>query len=487
MHLATFRVFIYQNDNAHKNLLCTQQTNSSMKDQSFISINPVDGSTIAHYKTHTADQTKRALSQSQKAYQQWSQSPMKERSALLLCIATAIRNELEACAQLATLEMGKPILQSRAELEKCAKTFEFYAQEGPAFLANETVKTDDRKSFVTYQPLGSVLAIMPWNFPYWQVFRAMAPILMSGNAMILKHASNVSGCALAIEKILKKATAPKGLFQTLLLPSDKIENLIAAPEIAAITFTGSTFAGRKVAAIAAQNLKKQVLELGGSDAYLVLEDADIDLAVDVCLEARLINSGQSCVAAKRFIVVKKVRKEFEQKMLEKIKRTTYGIPTDKSVTIGPMARIDLRNELHKQVKNSIKAGAKLLHGGVIPKGGGAFYPPTLLTNVKKGMTAYEEEMFGPVAVIIEAKDEKEAIKIANDSEYGLGSAIFSKDKKRAETIAQQLIQAGSCFVNAAVHSDPRLPFGGIKNSGYGRELSSFALREFVNIKTIVVA
>lgn len=478
--------FIYQIDNGHKNLLCIKKTNFSMKDQSFISINPVDGKVIATYNTATAEEVKLALKQSHKAYQKWSQTSMEERSALMLNIAAAIRKELESYAQLASLEMGKPILQSRSELEKCARTFEFYAKEGPGFLANEIVKTEDRKSFVSFQPLGTVLAIMPWNFPYWQVFRAMAPILMSGNAMLLKHASNVSGCALAIQSILKKAKAPAGLFQTLLLPSAHIEALIAAPEVSAITFTGSTNAGRKVAAIAAQNLKKQVLELGGSDAYVVLEDADIDLAVQVCLEARLINTGQSCVAAKRFIVVKKLRKEFEAKMIEKIKMATYGSPSDESVTIGPMARVDLRDELHKQVKRSIKSGAKLLHGGVLPKGAGAFYPPTLLSNVKKGMAAYEEELFGPVAVIIEAKDEKDAINIANDSEYGLGSAIFSKDRKRAEHIAQQLMQAGSCFINAAVHSDPRLPFGGIKNSGYGRELSAYALREFVNIKTIVV-
>lgn len=457
-----------------------------MKDQSFTSINPVNGKEIATYKISTPKQVSLSLAQAHKAYQQWSQTSMKERSALMLAIAKAIRSELESYAQLATLEMGKPIIQSRAELEKCARTFEFYAKEGPGFLANEIVKTEDRKSFVSYQPLGVVLAIMPWNFPYWQVFRAMAPILMSGNAMLLKHASNVSGCALAIDKILKNARAPKGLFKTLLLPSSEIEALIAAPEIAAITFTGSTAAGRKVAAAAAQNLKKQVLELGGSDAYVVLEDADIDHAVKTCLEARLINTGQSCVAAKRFIVVKKVRKAFEQKILESIRATSFGAPTDESVTVGPMARIDLRDELHQQVMKSIKSGATLLHGGTIPEGQGAFYPPTLLTNVKKGMTAYEEELFGPVAVIIEAKDEKDAINIANDSEYGLGSALFSKDRKRAEKIAEKLIQAGSCFINEAVHSDPRLPFGGIKHSGYGRELSSFALREFVNIKTIVV-
>lgn len=458
-----------------------------MKEKSFVSVNPVDGKEIATYPVSTGAQVQTALSRSQKAFLKWSSSDMKERSALLIRIAGVIRKDLDKYAALATLEMGKPIAQSRAELQKCARTFEFYAREGPAFLANEIVHTEERKSFVSFQPLGTVLAIMPWNFPYWQVFRAMAPILMSGNAMLLKHASNVSGCALAIEQILKKAKAPQGLFQTLLLPSAEVAGLIAAPEVAAVTFTGSTNAGRKVASVAALHLKKQVLELGGSDAYIVLEDADLDLAVKTCLEARLINGGQSCVAAKRFIVVRKLRKEFEARMLEQIRQTTYGVPTDESVTIGPMARADLRNELHKQVQKSIKAGARLLHGGVLPKGPGAFYPPTLLSGVTKGMPAYDEELFGPVAVIIEAKDEKDAIRIANDSEYGLGAAVFTKDRKRGARIAEFLVQAGSCFVNEAVHSDPRLPFGGIKNSGYGRELSAYALREFVNIKTVVVS
>lgn len=457
-----------------------------MNTSTFSSINPADGQLLRQYPTHSPKQIEQSVFIAHKAYQKWGQTSVKERTQLLIAIAKAIRQELEVYAQLATAEMGKPIAQSRAELEKCAKTMEFYASKGSKFLANEIVETEARKSYISYQPLGIILAVMPWNFPYWQVFRAMAPIILSGNALLLKHASNVSGCALAIEKIMKKAGAPKGLFQTLLLPSEEVATLIARPEIAAVTFTGSTIAGKKVASIAAQNLKKQVLELGGSDPYIVLEDADIDLAVKTCFEARFVNSGQSCVAAKRFIVAKSVRKEFESKMLQKVQNAMFGLPTDEQNLIGPMARKDLRDELHQQVLKSIAAGATLLCGGHIPEGKGAFYAPTLLTKVKKGMPAYDEELFGPVAVIIEAKDEKEAIKIANDSEFGLGSAIFSKNRKHAEMIAQQLIQSGSCFINAAVHSDPRLPFGGIKNSGYGRELSSFALREFVNIKTIVI-
>lgn len=480
-------MFIYQIHNVIKVLLCINVSiHTKVTNHTFSSINPATDKPIGSYQHHSTSQLDKALKNADKAYRQWSQTTIKERAQLLTSIAKAIKDNLEEYAQLATAEMGKPIAQSRAELEKCAKTLAFYAQNGPSMLANELIATESRKSYVSFQPLGVVLAIMPWNFPYWQVFRAMAPIILSGNAMLLKHASNVSGCALAIEKILKKAKAPNGLFQSVLIGSDKVAELIAAPQVSAITFTGSTSAGRKVASIAAQNLKKQVLELGGSDAYIVLEDADINLAIQTCFDARFVNSGQSCVAAKRFIVVKKIRKKFEELMLVKVKSAQYGDPRDSQNIIGPMARIDLRNELHDQVTRSIASGAKLLCGGYIPQCVGAFYPPTLLTNVKKGMSAYDEELFGPVAVIIEAKDEQDAIKIANDTEYGLGSAIFSKNRKHAEAIAQQLIQAGNCFINAAVHSDPRLPFGGIKNSGYGRELSVYALREFVNIKTIVV-
>jgi succinate-semialdehyde dehydrogenase/glutarate-semialdehyde dehydrogenase len=382
--------------------------------------------------------------------------------------------------------MGKPIGQSVAEVEKCAMTFDFYAKNGAAFLKDELVETDARKSYVSFQPLGIVLAIMPWNFPYWQVFRAMGPALVAGNVMLLKHASNVSGCALAIEKVVKDAGAPKGLFQTLLIPSSNINDLIANPAIAAITLTGSTVAGSKVASIAGAHIKKQVLELGGSDAYIILDDADMELAVKTSVDGRLVNSGQSCVAAKRFVPVKAIRKEFEQRMVVQMKAAKFGDPFDKENKIGPLARMDLRDLLHEQVLKSIEKGAKLLCGGYIPEGPGAFYPPTVLTNVKKGMPAYDEELFGPVASIIEAKDEKDAIRIANDSIYGLGAGIFSRNRKRAEEIAAKELVAGNCFVNSFVHSDPRLPFGGIKQSGYGRELSTFGIREFVNIKTVFI-
>lgn len=452
----------------------------------FSSVNPATGKELAIYQATDTAKVQSALKQAQKAFEAWRQVSHKERGKALKAIAAQLRKDKDMLAKLATAEMGKPILQSMDEVEKCARTFDFYAKEGPKFLANEIVKTDARKSYVSYQPLGVVLAIMPWNFPYWQVFRAMGPALMAGNAMILKHASNVSGCALAIEEVMKKAKAPKGLFQTLLLPSSEINDLIAQPQISAVTLTGSTEAGKKVAAAAASHIKKQVLELGGSDAYIILEDADLELAVKTCVDGRLINSGQSCVAAKRFIVVKGIRKEFEARVVEAMKAATFGDPMDKKNKIGPLARLDLRESLHKQVEASIAKGAKLLCGGYIPEGDGAFYPPTVLGNVKKGMPAYDEELFGPVASIIEAKEEKDAVRIANDNIYGLGAGIFSKNRAKAEKIAANELQAGNCFVNAFVHSDPRLPFGGIKESGYGRELSIFGIREFTNIKTVFI-
>lgn len=451
-----------------------------------VSINPATGKVLGEYEVYDEKMVNNAVKQSQKAFEQWRQLSLKERGTIMKKIAAQIRKDKEKLARLASAEMGKPIAQSLAEVEKCAYTFEFYAKEGPAFLKDEIVKTDARKSYVSFQPLGTVLAIMPWNFPYWQVFRAMAPAIMAGNVMLLKHASNISGCALAIEKVVKDSGAPKGLIQTLLLPSSRVEELIANPAIAAITFTGSTSAGSKVAMAAAKHIKKQVLELGGSDPYIVLKDADMKLAVKISVDGRLVNSGQSCVAAKRFIVEKAVKKDFEKQFVELMEAARFGDPMDMDNKIGPMARHDLRDQLHEQVQKSIAMGAKLLCGGYIPDNEGAYYPPTVLTNVKKGMPAYDEELFGPVASIIEAKDEADAIRLANDSIYGLGAGIFSKNRARAEKIAATQLQAGNCFVNAFVHSDPRLPFGGVKQSGYGRELSIFGIREFVNIKTVFI-
>ena len=448
-------------------------------------INPATGAELKTYEPYDNKKVDKALKDVRKAWEVWRGEPYSKRGAVLKNVAKDLRVQQEYLALLATEEMGKPIQQGRDEVEKCAKMLEFYAKEGGKMLANEVVETEAHKSYVAYQPLGVVLAIMPWNFPYWQVFRAMGPALMAGNVMVLKHASNVCACALAIEQVIKKAGAPRGIFQTLILPSSRIEELIGNEAIAAVTLTGSTAAGRQVAGAAGRHLKKQVLELGGSDAYIILEDADIAKAAEICVNGRLVNSGQSCIAAKRFIVIKGIRKAFEQEMAAQMNRVTYGDPMDETNRVGPMARKDLRDELHKQVEQSLAKGAKILCGGFVPDDDGAYYPPTVLTNVKEGMPAYEEELFGPVASIIEAKDEQDAIRIANDSIYGLGGGIISKNRARAEKLALQM-ESGSCFVNDFVHSDQRLPFGGVKQSGYGRELGSFGIKEFVNVKTVYV-
>jgi len=369
---------------------------------------------------------------------------------------------------------------------KCAAACEYFAGNAEKFLADEIIATDASKSFVTFQPLGPILAVLPWNFPFWQVFRAAAPALMAGNALILKHASNVPGCAEAIAGIFKEAGLPAGLFSNLRLGNREAEELIDHPAIKAATLTGSVRAGRAIAARAGKALKKTVLELGGSDPYVVLEDADLEKAVEICVTARLINSGQSCIAAKRFIVVKPVLKKFEELFVTRMKKEKTGDPLDERTTVGPMAREDLRDELHKQVERTIAQGARRLLGGTMPEGNGYFYPPTVLTGVCKGMTAFDEETFGPVAAIIEAADEAGAIRLANDSAFGLGAAVFTRDIQRGERIASTELQAGACFVNAAVKSDQRLPFGGIKDSGYGRELSSFGIREFVNTKSVFI-
>jgi succinate-semialdehyde dehydrogenase/glutarate-semialdehyde dehydrogenase len=450
------------------------------------SINPYNGKEIKKYNVDTKTILKFKLENAHKAYEKWNKVSLRQRAAYLKALGDYLQKNKKSLAEMATLEMGKPYIQSITELEKSAVTLHYYADKGPGFLEQEIVQTDAQKSFVSFQPLGTVLAIMPWNFPYWQVFRALGPILMAGNSMVLKHASNVTGCALAIENAIKEAGLPEYLFQTIIVPSSEMEEVIAHRLINAVTFTGSTSGGSKVAELAGKHLKKQVLELGGSDAYVVLEDADLRNAVEVCVTSRLNNSGQSCISAKRFVVDKKVISTFQTQMVALMEQRKYGDPMNASTTVGPLARHDLRDQLHQQVMDSVSKGAKILCGGFIPEEEGAFYPPTVLTNVKKGMPAYDEELFGPVAAIIEAKDEEDAIRIANDSVFGLGGAIFSRNIKKAECIAEEQLQAGSVFVNDFVRSDARLPFGGIKQSGYGRELSYYGLREFTNIKTIFV-
>ena len=450
------------------------------------SVNPANLQVVKTYPQMQPSEVNEIIDLSNNAFKEWVDTSFNFRSELMMKAANVLRTKKEQYSKLMTVEMGKPIAQSRAEVEKCAWACEYYAENAEKFLTDELISTDASKSFVTFQPVGIVLAVMPWNFPFWQVFRFAAPGLMAGNAGILKHASNVSGCALAIEEVFREAGFPENLFRTILVPSSQMEEVIKNEKVKAVTLTGSVPAGKSVAKTAGSVLKKTVMELGGSDPYAILEDADLEMAADTCVNARLINGGQSCIAAKRFIVVEKVYDAFEKLYVEKMQSKKMGDPFDESNHIGPQASIQLRDELHQQVKRSIELGAKLLFGGKIPDEKGAWYPPTVLSNVKKGMPAYDDELFGPVAALIKAKDEVDAIRIANDSIFGLGAAIFTRDLKRGEMIAKEKIQAGCCFVNAFVKSDPRLPFGGIKESGYGRELSSFGIREFVNIKTIYI-
>jgi succinate-semialdehyde dehydrogenase/glutarate-semialdehyde dehydrogenase len=401
--------------------------------------------------------------------------------------ARILRDRAREFGELMTREMGKPIAGGVSEAEKCAWVCDYYAEHAEAFLADQEVEADAGRSFVTFRPIGVVLAVMPWNFPFWQVFRFAAPNLMAGNAGVLKHASNVPGCALAIENIFREAGFPEGLFGSLLIPGGRVAGVIEHPLVRAVTLTGSTPAGKAVAAKAGEVLKKTVLELGGSDPYVILEDADLDSAATTCATARLINSGQSCIAAKRFIVVEAVREAFEERFLQAMRAAKMGDPMEEDTVVGPQARDDLRDELHHQVVQSIEAGARCTLGGQIPPGPGAFYPATILTDVGPGMPAYHEELFGPVASIIPAKDEAEALRVANDTSFGLGAAVFTRDVEKGTRIAAEELEAGACFVNAFVRSDPRLPFGGVKESGYGRELSPFGILEFVNIKTVWVA
>ncbi|MBL7835635.1 MAG: NAD-dependent succinate-semialdehyde dehydrogenase [Cyclobacteriaceae bacterium] len=450
------------------------------------SINPATGETIQSYTLHTDQEVSDKIDAVHNAWLSWKESSSEQRSELLNKMADVLISRKTDLAKLMAVEMGKPVTQGIAEVEKCASVCRYYANHASEQLADKMIETEASKSFVSFKPIGVVLAVMPWNYPFWQVFRFLAPALAAGNCGVLKHASNVPGCALAIEDIVKQAGFPEHVFNTLLISSDAVEKVIEHTHIQAVTLTGSNAAGSKVAQKAGELIKKTVLELGGSDAYVVLEDADLELAVKACVEGRLLNSGQSCIAAKRFIVVKPLLETFTEKYIGLMRAKIMGDPLDEKTEVGPQARVDLRNELHKQVTDSIRAGAVCRLGGKIEDEKTAFYPPTVLTNVKKGMPAFDEELFGPVAAIIEANDEAHAISLANDSVFGLGGAIFTKDVKRGEHIATNLMQSGSCFVNAFVKSDPRLPFGGIKQSGYGRELGIFGIREFVNIKTVYI-
>jgi succinate-semialdehyde dehydrogenase/glutarate-semialdehyde dehydrogenase len=450
------------------------------------SIDPTTGKRIKSYSEFSLSKIDGILNHAEKSFQFWQGLSFKERGLLMKKASAILTRDKDQYARLMAREMGKPFGQGQGEIEKCALVCDFYTEYAEYFLTSELVHTEASKSFVTYEPLGIILAVMPWNFPFWQVFRCAVPTLMAGNAMVLKHASNVCGCALAIEKIFKEAGFPPALLSKVFVPNSKVKDLIQHPFIKAVSLTGSTGAGKSVASHAGAVLKKVVLELGGSDPYIILEDANLDHAVQVCVDSRLINGGQSCISAKRFIAVASIFKEFEEKFTARMQMQRMGPPLHEGINLGPLARHDLRDQLHTQVRRSIKQGAKLLLGGEIPLGAGAFYPPTVLTNVRPGMGAYQEELFGPVAALIKVADEKEAIHTANDTVFGLGAAVFTRNVKRGERIATQELQAGNCFVNDSVKSDPRLPFGGIKQSGYGRELAESGIREFINSKTVYI-
>jgi succinate-semialdehyde dehydrogenase / glutarate-semialdehyde dehydrogenase len=454
----------------------------------FVSINPATGNVLKRYPDYASSQIAEAVDQLHAGHLAWRIETIATRARHLSALGRALRTQKNALARLMTAEMGKPLSEARAEIEKCAGCCDFYAKQAARFLKPLRPVGSPKNTLVVHEPLGVILAIMPWNYPFWQAFRAAVPALAAGNTVLLKHASNVSGCALAIENLFSRAHLPAGLLRTVLVSSKSIPALIRDPRIRGVTLTGSTAAGRKVAAVAGAALKPCVLELGGSDPYIVLADADLDLAAEVCATARLTNAGQSCVAAKRFIVVESVLADFTAKFTARLAARRMGDPTRKSTDFGPLARTDLRDELHSQVTRSVKRGARLLLGGKLPRSSKtAFYPATLLADVCPGMPAYDEELFGPVAAIITARDEADALRIANDTPYGLGAALFCRNTRRARELAHKHLEAGMVFVNAQVRSDSSLPFGGVKDSGLGRELATQGLLSFVNVKTLWLA
>ncbi|WP_165748357.1 NAD-dependent succinate-semialdehyde dehydrogenase [Cellulophaga sp. Z1A5H] len=449
-------------------------------------INPATDEEVATYDRITQKEAKNKIALANRTFGSWKSTAFEVQSKLMHKLADYLEEHKEEYAQLATREMGKIIGQSRKEIEKCILICRYYADNAKDLLADNSVDTEAKKSYVTFQPIGVVLAVMPWNFPFYQVIRFAVPALMAGNVGVLKHASNVQGCAFALEDAFLKAGFPEGCFTNLNLSSEHVKDVIADKNIVAVTLTGSDPAGRSVASIAGQNLKKTVLELGGSDAYIILEDADLEKAVELATFGRLQNNGQTCIAAKRFIVLEAIYEEFLVAFKKKMKDAKMGAPTAEDTYYGPMARKDLRNELHEQVQKTIAQGGRLVLGGEIPQGKGAYYPATILADLKPGMEGFDEELFGPVASVIKAKNDEEAIILANNSQFGLGSGVFTSNLERGEQIALQL-EAGSSFVNKLVVSDPRLPFGGVKNSGYGRELSGYGIKEFVNTKSVWIA
>jgi len=449
------------------------------------SINPATGECLNEFDTWDEAILAETLKQASFRFPEWSkETPLSDRCMLLKRLADVLRDDEDLLAELITLEIGKPIEQAKAEIEKCAWVCEFYAENAETYLADETVETDAYKSYVTFQPLGVILGVMPWNFPFWQVFRFAAPTLVAGNVIVLKHASNVPQCALALEEVFRKAGFPEHIYSNLMISAQQVESVIRHPAIKGISLTGSEAAGRKVAAIAGSELKKCVLELGGSDAFIVSETADIPRAIDNALIGRFQNMGQSCIAAKRFIVDQTIADDFTQAFKTAIEEYfVAGDPLDPQTTLAPMARQDLLDELHQQVMKSVQLGAQIVTGGYQLDRPGCYYAPTILTQVTSNMPAYQEELFGPVATIIKATEPAHALGIANGSRFGLAGSIWTNDLATGETMARG-IESGACFVNHISVSDPRMPFGGVKDSGYGRELSYYGLREFCNIKSI---
>ncbi|MGQ9818709.1 MAG: NAD-dependent succinate-semialdehyde dehydrogenase [Candidatus Kapaibacteriales bacterium] len=452
----------------------------------FTTINPATEEVIKNFIEDSDEIIDKKLQLAFSEFIEWSNLSYEDRSKLFINLSELLLSQKQKLSKLITIEMGKPIIQSLAEIEKCSWVCRYFAENSAKFLEDIHIETEYSQSFVTFQPLGVVLAIMPWNFPFWQVFRFAVPTLMAGNTGVLKHSRNTMGCAEEIQKLFETAGFPKGAFVNLVIGSDKVRNIINDKRVSAVTLTGSTPSGREVAKLSGYNVKKTVLELGGSDPYIILKDADLKQTVKTCVTSRLINNGQSCISAKRFIVEDDIYDEFLLMFTAEMEKQIVGNPMDEKTTLGPLARKDLQIELDHQVQRSIDKGCQLILGGKISQTKGFFYLPTILSNVMPGHPVFDEETFGPVAAVVRAKNEKEAIKLANTSNYALGAAIFTSDIEKGKQLARNYLQAGCCFVNDFVKSDPRLPFGGIKESGYGRELSFFGIREFVNIKTVCI-
>lgn len=446
-------------------------------------INPATGETLKSFEPLTDSEIDAKIEKAFKAFRSYRRTTFAERAEYMLRAAEILEREKREFARLMTTEMGKPLRSAIDEAVKCATACRYYAERAEEFLADEPVETDATESFVTYQPLGTVLAVMPWNFPFWQVFRFAAPALMAGNTGLLKHASNVPQCALAIEDIFRRAGFPEGAFQALLVGSDKVERVLDDPRVVAATLTGSEAAGRSVAELVGKRIKKSVLELGGSDPFIVMPSANLEAAIKTAVKARTINNGQSCIAAKRFIIADEIAEEFENQFVAGMQALKVGDPMDEATDIGPLATPDILSDLAEQVQKTIEAGAKLLTGGRALERRGNYYAPTVLTDIPEGSPAYNEELFGPVASVFRARDIDEAIHLANDTRFGLGSSAWTNDPGEQRRFIEE-IEAGQVFINAMVASDPRLPFGGVKQSGYGRELSAYGIREFVNIKTV---